>query len=163
MVQAAAAAGVDFSQYDQRDDKWQRRLIWIVQEYDRQNEIAYYESYARRLTGLAPITAKESIQKLGEVVQSIGNALDRLYHPEQEHLSETEEKRRRTAVDKDAWQSKFGQLDDPETQQKIERFAAGMQLLMEATEKKSRMDAPFGRHMQRDKEVAMMRGPARDA
>jgi hypothetical protein len=163
IVQAAAAAGVDFREVDQHNDRWYRRLTWLVQELERQDEIEQWESRLRRIAAVAPTVKEEGRSKLVEMTLLIGNVLDGLYRPDQKQLSEKESKRQRSLADKDAWQSQFGDLNDPAVAARVEHFVANMELLMDRTAKQAAMAAPFGRHMKQDKEVAMMRGPARDA
>ena len=116
MVQAAVAGAYDFSRSDWRRPRDRVRLVWTMEELDRQNEVKLLSDLTQHLlTHLArnPGQQVQLIEKLGEL-------LENMEHLRRPWIAE-QKADRQSLVERmtNQWESIWGDMDDPETQAKI--------------------------------------------
>ena len=158
IVQAAAAAGIDYREHQSTDAKWFRRLNWITDVLHREHDIRYYSMRLQACLALLPIVSTDSRERVMELSQAYQDTLESLYYPERGTRDELQEKKNSIRSDKTAWESQFGDVNSPETEEKIEKWIAAMELLQEATAKQAATASPFGTRLQSDAAAALTRG-----
>jgi hypothetical protein len=124
MVQAAAAGVIDFGRADPRDPKWWRYLRLILDQLERQNLKECYRLYNDRILAMLSRSnlTKESTELLLDDSETRITSIIKLLFPWLE-VSREEVRKQQAVKLREAWESWFGKLDDPETQRRINETA----------------------------------------
>jgi hypothetical protein len=141
MVQAQASGAIDFHEFDQFNPRWFARSNAILAELARQNKKQFYtflqELLQQTLTNpdLEPEHRKTLVEQRSKLLQE----LQACYHPYQDDANAKKEEKEQFVTGMRQWESVWGSLDSPETQENIDRIVG---LLKRRTKPKERKIKP---------------------
>lgn len=142
MVQAAVEGVVDFRQAEPFDPKWHQYLRLILSGLARRNRRELRQLLFTQ--AVAVYTARqlkqEQIEEVGQKVSDLYHDIRETYYPQDKDLRVQHEKQ---LVRKDisSWEARFGKLNEEETKQKLDEFAAAMERLRQETAAEMRKSA----------------------
>lgn len=120
-MRVSVGGKIDFSQARLRDPVWWKRLQWTLDEAYRLESLNYNELMVTKLAGQMGLyrISEESFSRLQEAANAAVNRSRQLIFNPKEPTVDAKSY-------KDQWSSVFGDLDAPETQEKIDKFVQAL-------------------------------------
>lgn len=134
MVEAATRGIVDFRQAKFFDPAWRCRLRYLLsglQSLKYQEELKFTHSYYISLLGVPKLT-QEMYSDLFDMLDDLHRRMEQNLRPWDTPVSQEARKDAESRKLTTLWEQKWGKFDDPETQRKIARTAAGLRKQREA-------------------------------
>jgi hypothetical protein len=163
MVEAAVKGIVDFSQAKFFDPGWRRRIQLLINGLENLNYRRELENDQHYLLSQMSIPGlkDESFAALQKQLAATRDKLQVAYRPWSTVEGQEAAVSREAAKATQAWESKYGKLDDPETQAKIARTAQALRKQRAAAATGNLSDEALTDHRKRAAARAAAGRPAR--